>query len=85
MANNENYLLTAMTFTPEEEERFLNPAPGTAGARAKDFGIDLTLTLANLKLTWEERVERLEGLREFVREARKVKWSKPASGNNERD
>lgn len=85
MANNKNKMLTAMTFTAEEEERFLNPAPGTAAARARDFGIDLTLTLANLKLTLEERVERLEGLREFVKEAHKIKWSKPESGNNERD
>lgn len=82
MSNNDN-ILVAMTFTPEEEQRFLNPAPGTAGARAKEFGIDLTLTLASLKLTLEERVELLEGLREFVREARKVKWRKPTSENNE--
>lgn len=72
MANNKTNILSAMTFTPEEEQRFLNPAPGTAGAHAKEFGIDLTLTLANLKLTPQERVERLEGLREFAREARQA-------------
>ncbi|MDX2044170.1 MAG: hypothetical protein SF097_23380 [Acidobacteriota bacterium] len=71
MANLQN-TLTAMTFTPEEEQRFLNPEPGTAGWRAKEFGIDLTLTLASLKMTVEERVETLEGLREFAREARQA-------------
>jgi hypothetical protein len=64
--------LSAMIFTPEQEERFLNPAPGTAAARARDFGIDLTLTLANLKLTPQQRIERLEGMREFAREARRA-------------
>lgn len=70
MANNKNSTLSAMTFTREQEERFLNPAPGTAAARARAFGIDLTLTLANLRLTPQQRLERLEGLREFAREAR---------------
>ncbi|MEP7336351.1 MAG: hypothetical protein ABI977_01175, partial [Acidobacteriota bacterium] len=69
MANNKNTKLSAMTFTREQEERFLNPAPGTAAARARDFGIDLTLTLACLRLTPQQRLERLEGLREFAREA----------------
>ena len=64
MANNKNNTLMAMTFTPEQEERFLNPAPGTAGARARDLGIDLALTLANLKLTPQQRIEKLEAMRE---------------------
>jgi hypothetical protein len=40
------------------EEYFLNPAPGSAAARAAEFGI--TLTLQNLRLTPEERVRKLE-------------------------
>ena len=76
MAKSENKILSAMTFTPEQEERFLNPAPGTAGARARDFGIDLTLTLANLKLTPQQRIEKLEAMREFVHELRQVAWRK---------
>jgi hypothetical protein len=42
------------------EDYFLNPPPGSAAARAVEFGIDLTLTLENLKLTPEERIEQLE-------------------------
>lgn len=66
MANDKNNILTAMTFTPEQEQKFLNPAPGTAGARARDFGIDLTLTLACLRMTPQERFELLESKRELV-------------------
>ncbi len=66
MANNKNNIISAMTFTPEQEERFLNPAPGTAAARARDFGIDLTLTLACLRMTPQERIELLEAKRELV-------------------
>jgi hypothetical protein len=46
--------------TPEEEEYFLNPPPGSAAARAVEFGIDLTLTLQNLRLTPEERIRKLD-------------------------
>ena len=35
--------------SPEEEDYFLNPPPGSAAARAVEFGIDLTLTLENLR------------------------------------
>ena len=56
--------------TKEQEELLLNPKPGTAAARARDFGIDLTLTIANLKLTPEQRLRRLEAKREAVRQIR---------------
>lgn len=46
--------------SPEEEDYFLNPPPGSAAARAVEFGIDLTSTLANLRLTPEERIRRLD-------------------------
>jgi len=35
----------------EDENYFLDPPPGSAAARAVEFGIDLTLTLENLRLT----------------------------------
>jgi hypothetical protein len=44
----------------ETEERFLNPPPGSAAARAAELGIDLTQTLENLRLTPEERVRKLD-------------------------
>lgn len=46
--------------TPEDEDYFLNPPPGSAAARAVEFGIDLTLTLENLRLTPEERIRKLD-------------------------
>jgi hypothetical protein len=46
--------------TPEEfaraERRLLNPAPGSRIAAAKEFGIDLTLLIGQLRLTPEDRV-----------------------------
>jgi hypothetical protein len=44
----------------ENEDHFLNPPPGSAAARAVEFGIDLTLTLENLRLTPEERIRQLD-------------------------
>lgn len=46
--------------TPEDEDYFLNPPPGSAAVRAVEFGIDLTLTLENLRLTPEERIRKLD-------------------------
>jgi hypothetical protein len=46
--------------SPEEEDYFLNRPPGSAAARAGEFGIDLTLTLENLRLTPEERICKLD-------------------------
>ena len=42
------------------EERLRNPPPDSAIARARDFGIDLTLLIERLRLTPEERVARLQ-------------------------
>ena len=42
------------------EDLLLNPQTGTAAAAARDFGIDLTLTVQNLRLTPEERIRRLD-------------------------
>ena len=42
------------------EIHLLNPPPGSAAARARDFGIDLTLTLQRLRLTPDERLRQLQ-------------------------
>ena len=44
----------------EIEDYFLNPPPGSAAERAAAFGIDLTLTLQNLRLSPEERIRKLD-------------------------
>jgi hypothetical protein len=46
--------------TREDEDYFLNPPPGSAAERAVEFGIDLTLTLENLRLSPEQRIRKLD-------------------------
>ena len=48
------------------EDYFFNPPPGSAAERAAEFGIDLTLTVENLRLTPEERVRKLYDFIESV-------------------
>ncbi|HSE33370.1 MAG TPA: hypothetical protein VLA93_17495 [Pyrinomonadaceae bacterium] len=54
----------------------MNPPPGSAAARAVEFGIDLTLTLENLRLTPEERIRQLQdsiaGIAELRATARRL-------------
>jgi hypothetical protein len=50
--------IQCMKRTPEE--KLLNPKPGSKIAAAKEFGIDLTLLVRQLKLTPEERLKELE-------------------------
>ena len=54
------------------EDYFLNPPPGSAAARAAEFGIELTLTLENLRLTPEERIRKLDS---FIRDVARLKQS----------
>ena len=42
------------------EAYLLNPPPGSAAARARAFGIDLTLLIQRLRLTPEERLRQLQ-------------------------
>ena len=42
------------------EEKLLNPKPGSKIAAAKEFGIDLTLLVRQLRLTPEERLNELQ-------------------------
>lgn len=58
--------------TLEEEDYFLNPPPDSAAARAVEFGIDLTLTLENLRLTPEERIRKLD---DFILAVQRLKSS----------
>jgi hypothetical protein len=52
------------------EELLLNPRPGTAAAAARDFGIDLTLTVENLRRSPEERIRRNDACVAAIREMR---------------
>jgi hypothetical protein len=42
------------------EEKLLNPRPGSKAAAARDFGIDLTLTAGQLRLSPQERIDSLQ-------------------------
>ena len=62
------------------EEKLLNPKPGSKVAAAKEFGIDLTLLLRQLRLTPQERIDELQSAMEFMEElskARKKRQIKP--------
>ncbi len=63
-------------------ELFRNPRPGSKIAAAKEFGIDLTLTLGQLKKTPQERVDyqqrAMKSLEEFRRQTEK--WRKQNGG-----
>jgi hypothetical protein len=54
----------------EAERWLIEPKPGTAAARARDFGVDLSLTVSNLRLTPEERVRQLDEFQAFMKELR---------------
>jgi hypothetical protein len=64
----------------EAERWLIEPKPGTAAARARDFGIDLSLTVSNLRLTPEERIRQLDNHVDGMRELRRsLRWiSKPS-------
>lgn len=49
-----------MSLTKEQEEMLLHPKPGTAAARARDYGVDLTLNLERLRLSREKRLADLQ-------------------------
>jgi hypothetical protein len=47
------------------ETWLLNPVPGSKTAVAREFGIDLTLLIENLRRTPEERLRELQGFIDF--------------------
>jgi len=59
------------------EEKLLNPKAGSKIAEARDYGIDLTQIVENLRLTPEMRIEKLQNAMisfdELRRSARRVK------------
>lgn len=52
-----------MKRTPEE--KLLNPKPGSKADAARDFGIDLTLTVSQLRLTPQQRIDNLQSAMSF--------------------
>ena len=58
------------------EEKLLHPKAGSKIAEARDYGIDMTLIVENLRLTPEKRIEKLQeamiGFAELRRSAKRV-------------
>jgi len=78
MTEIENADYTDGTMRVSIEEYFLHPPADSAAARAAQFGIDLTLTLGNLRLTPEERIRKLDG---FIEGVAKLKTSTRLKGS----
>jgi len=51
----------------EAELWLIDPKPRTAAARARDYGVDLSLTVRNLRMTPAERVKRLDDFQHEMR------------------
>ncbi len=66
----------------EQERGLIEPKPGTAAAAARDFGIDLSLTVGNLRLTPHQRVKRLDELQRELKELRLAVSSSEHHGRN---
>ncbi len=62
--------------TPEEfaraEIRLRNPTPGSHIEKAKQYGIDLTLLIDQLRLSPGERARRMHSLAQTAEKARKA-------------
>ena len=71
-----------MKTTPEE--KLLNPRPGSKIAAAKEFGIDLSLLVRQLRLTPEERLDELQNAMDsfenFAKEVEKAREKVKADG-----
>jgi hypothetical protein len=66
----------------EREMSLIDPKPGTAAAAARDFGIDLSLTVSNLRLTPEERIKKLDRFQASMKEIRKAFLLSKRHGRN---
>ncbi len=56
----------------ERERWLIEPKPGTAAERARDFGIDLSITVSNLRLTAEQRIRKLDEIQDGLGKHRAV-------------
>ena len=66
----------------EREMALIDPKPGTAAAAARDFGIDLSLTVSNLRLTPEERIKQLDVFQASITQLRKAVISSKRHGRD---
>ena len=69
-----------MARTPEE--KLLNPRPGSKIAAARDFGIDLTLLVRQLRLTPQQRLDELQASMKFVAELDRTRMGRKVVPSN---
>lgn len=66
----------AMILTAEQRDMVLalinDPPQGSKIAAAKEFGIDLTLNLRQLSMTFDEQLKQLEDFDDFARGLRRA-------------
>jgi hypothetical protein len=65
------------------EEKLLNPRPGGKIAAARDFGIDLTLTAQQLRLTPQQRIDNLQASMMFLAELDRARTKGPIKGRQQ--
>ncbi len=53
-------------------EKLINPLPGSKIAKAKEFGVDLTLLVENLRKTPQERINDLQSAMRFIDEIQRA-------------
>lgn len=66
----------------EAERWLIEPKPGTAAARAREFGVDLSLAVSNLRMTPQERVRRLDEFQHEMRLLRQAVLLSEQHGRN---
>lgn len=77
-----NWLVMDKVEYTEQERLLIEPRPGTAAAVARDFGIDLSLTVSNLRMTPHERVKRLDEFQHEMRLLRQAVLLSKKHGRN---
>jgi hypothetical protein len=58
-------------------DRILNPPPGSALARARDYGIDLTLIAENIHLTPQQLLDKAARAQILLRTLREIREKTP--------
>ena len=79
--NSDRLAPVKVTYT-DREMLLIDPQPGTAAAAARDFGIDLSLTVGNLRLTPDQRIKQLDDFQASITELRKAVISSKQHGRH---
>lgn len=73
ISSNERSHLRRLGLTEAARQKILDPEPGSALARARDYGIDLTLILRNVTLSPQALLENAVRAQVLVRLTRRLR------------